>query len=211
MGRMKEARLRFEGRTYDGEAMLETMEIRFRGERRLVIPLRDIKSARANEGELVIRFAGGEAVFELGAEAAKWADKITSPRSVVEKLGIKPGLEVSVIQVDDPAFVADLEAAGAVTTAGRATKGSDAIFYGANKRGDLDRLPRLRDLLDSAGALWVIRPKGVKEITEGDVMAAGRAAGLVDVKVVRFSDTHTAEKFVIPVAQRNSGRSRAKV
>jgi hypothetical protein len=24
----------------------------------------------------------------------------------------------------------------------------------------------------------------------------------VDVKVVRFSDTHTAEKFVIPVARR---------
>ena len=27
-------------------------------------------------------------------------------------------------------------------------------------------------------------------------MNAARAAGLVDVKVVRFSDTHTAEKFV---------------
>jgi hypothetical protein len=42
----------------------------------------------------------------------------------------------------------------------------------------------------------------VKTITEGDVMAAGKAAGLVDVKVVRFSETHTAEKFVIPVALR---------
>ena len=31
-------------------------------------------------------------------------------------------------------------------------------------------------------------------------MAAGKAAGLVDVKVVGFSPTHTAEKFVIPVA-----------
>ena len=33
-------------------------------------------------------------------------------------------------------------------------------------------------------------------------MAAGKAAGLVDVKVVAFSATHTAEKFVIPVAKR---------
>jgi len=33
-------------------------------------------------------------------------------------------------------------------------------------------------------------------------MAAGKHAGLVDVKVVSFSDTHTAEKFVIPVAKR---------
>jgi hypothetical protein len=33
-------------------------------------------------------------------------------------------------------------------------------------------------------------------------MKAGKDAGLVDVKVVRFSDTHTAEKFVIPVTAR---------
>jgi hypothetical protein len=61
----------------------------------------------------------------------------------------------------------------------------------------------MRDL-KPAGALWVVRPKGRREITESDVMAAGKAAGLVDVKVVSFSDTHTAEKFVIPVAQRAS-------
>lgn len=204
MGKTTQTRMRFEGRTYRGEAMLETMELLFRGERRLLIPLRDVQSAKANDGELVIRFTGGEAVFELGAEAAKWANKITNPKSVVEKLGVKPGLTVSVVGVDDPSFVADLEAAGASTSAGRLKKGSDAIFYGASRRADLGKLGALKEALDSAGALWVIRPKGVKEITEGDVMAAGKAAGLVDVKVVRFSDTHTAEKFVIPVASRTA-------
>mgnify|MGYP006170174075 CR=1 FL=1 len=39
-------------------------------------------------------------------------------------------------------------------------------------------------------------------VVEADVMAAGKAAGLVDVKVVRFSATHTAEKLVIPVTKR---------
>ena len=48
----------------------------------------------------------------------------------------------------------------------------------------------------------MIRPKGTKAITEAATMAAGKAAGLVDVKVVKFSETHTAEKFVIPVAAR---------
>jgi hypothetical protein len=52
------------------------------------------------------------------------------------------------------------------------------------------------------GALWTIRPKGRKEISEAAVMAAGRAAGLVDVKVVSCSPTHTAEKFVIPLRKR---------
>jgi hypothetical protein len=34
------------------------------------------------------------------------------------------------------------------------------------------------------------------------VMAAGRTAGFVDVKVVAFSPTHSALKFVIPVKDR---------
>jgi hypothetical protein len=33
-------------------------------------------------------------------------------------------------------------------------------------------------------------------------MAAGRSAGLVDVKVASFSATHSAAKFVIPKALR---------
>lgn len=39
-------------------------------------------------------------------------------------------------------------------------------------------------------------------MTERDVMEAAKAAGLVDVKVARFSETHTAEKLVVPIAQR---------
>jgi len=48
----------------------------------------------------------------------------------------------------------------------------------------------------------VIYPKGMKQITEVDVISAGRATGLKDVKVVGFSATHTALKFVIPVEKR---------
>jgi hypothetical protein len=47
-----------------------------------------------------------------------------------------------------------------------------------------------------------VYPKGKKEITEGDVLGAGRKAGLKDVKVVGFSATHTALKFVVAVEKR---------
>jgi hypothetical protein len=47
-----------------------------------------------------------------------------------------------------------------------------------------------------------IRPKGSPAISESEVMASGKDAGLVDVKVVSFSATHTAEKFVIPRSAR---------
>ncbi len=202
MGKTTKSRLHFEGRTYDGEAMLETSELLFRGERRLLIPFAQITSVTAREGLLDVKFAGGVAALELGAQAAQWAEKIRNPKSVIQKIGIKPGQVVSVVHLDDDAFVEDLEKAGAAVSRGRARKNSDTIVYGANTRADLDRLATLKSSLAPNGALWIIRPKGVKEITEGDTMAAGKTAGLVDVKVVRFSDTHTAEKFVIPLKSR---------
>ncbi len=85
---------------------------------------------------------------------------------------------------------------------GRVLKECDAIFLGVTREAELSRLAKLKASLKPNGALWIIRPKGRPEISERATMAAGKAAGLVDVKVVGFSPTHTAEKFVIPVAQR---------
>ena len=65
-----------------------------------------------------------------------------------------------------------------------------------------DSFATLKKSLKQNGALWVIRPKGRPEISERAVMDAGKSAGLVDVKVISFSPTHTGEKFVIPVANR---------
>ena len=202
MGNATSARLHFEGHVYDGEAMLETAELLFRGGRRLLIPFAKIEAVAAREGMLEVKFGGDLAAFELGPRAAQWAEKIRNPKSVIQKIGIKAGQVVSVVHLDDDAFVEDLEKAGAAVSRGRARKNSDAIVYGANTLADLERLAALKGSLAPNGALWIIRPKGKKEITEGDSMAAGKAAGLVDVKVVRFSDTHTAEKFVIPLKSR---------
>lgn len=202
MGNTTKSRLHFEGNTYSGEALLETSELIFRGERRLLIPFAKIESVEARDVTLHVTFGGQSAAFEVGPQASKWAEKIRNPKSVIQKLGIKAAHAVLVVHLEDDAFVADLEKAGADVSKGRARKNSDVIVYGANTRADLDRLPALMSSLDPAGSLWIIRPKGVKEITEADTMAAGKAAGLVDVKVVRFSETHTAEKFVIPLKSR---------
>jgi hypothetical protein len=56
--------------------------------------------------------------------------------------------------------------------------------------------------MKGATALWIVYPKGQKSITESDVIAAGRKKGLKDIKVVGFSSTHTALKFVIPLDKR---------
>ncbi len=196
MGNARKTRVSTGGRTYDGEALLETSELIVRGEKRIVVKFADIRSIDARDGRLTLN---GDLTLDLGDEAAKWAEKIRNPKSVVQKLGVKPGHQVMLVNLSDDAFTHDLESAGAAIGRG---KNRDAIFYGANTRDDLSRLATLRASLAPNGSLWVIRPKGIKAITESDTMAAGKAAGLVDVKVVKFSETHTAEKFVIPVASR---------
>ncbi len=79
---------------------------------------------------------------------------------------------------------------------------SDQIFFGVNSEKDLQRFAALLPSVVPDGALWAIRRKGLADASEAATMAAGKAAGLVDVKVARFSETHTAEKFVRPVASR---------
>jgi hypothetical protein len=136
----------------------------------------------------------------MGADS-KSAERFAH-KSRLEKLGVKPDWRVSAIGIDDDSFLKELEGAVDFVSIGRAVKDSDAIFYGVTKEAQLPRMETLKRSLKPNGALWTIRPKGRPEISEASVMAAGKLAGLVDVKVVSFSATHTAEKFVIPVKNR---------
>lgn len=195
-----------DGATDEGRALLESSELVFRGGARIAIPFSDVRTVTAADGTLTVVHAGGTASFALGARADAWARKIRAPKSVIDKLGVKAGQRVGVVGVDDADFLAALrERAGAVSE-GRSAARSDAIFYGASSEKDLARLATLARSLAPDGALWVVRPKGKGGLSESAVMAAGKAAGLVDVKVVAFSATHTAEKFVIPVARRPRAR-----
>jgi len=122
---------------------------------------------------------------------------------------VKPGMVVVAVGIDDEVFLQEVRGQGAkvvIGTRGRAPapsgRSADMLFYAADRREALSKLGSLSRRIKSNGAIWVIRPKGHPAISEAEVMAAGKLAGLVDVKVVSFSATHTAEKFVIPVAKR---------
>jgi hypothetical protein len=130
--------------------------------------------------------------------------KVRYPRPLVEKLGVKPGMRVSVVGLDEAWLVKELEDRGAEVTLGRAGKGSALVFAGMTRPADLARLPALREAIEPDGAVWVIWPKGRREFREDDVRAAGPAARLVDVKVVSVSDTLSGLKMVVPVALRGA-------
>jgi hypothetical protein len=206
MGDQLRAKLRLGSTVREGSALLEHDAVYFRGEARLKVPLRDVVEATSAGGKLVLVFSEGRAELDFGAnqekQAAKWVAKIKNPKSVIEKLGVKAEQAVSVLGIDDPEFLQGLERAGAKVTVGRAAPGSEVIFFGVSTSGELSRTATLARKLDLEGAFWIVRPKGTTAVTELDVFAAGKAAGLVDVKVVRFSELKTAHKFVVPVAKR---------
>ena len=186
-----------------GKARLETEVLYFRGgDLKLSIPFAQMSKVVARSGTLSVTFPGGVASFDLGEAAEQWAGKILHPPSRLQKIGVKAGWRVSAIGVSDISFLKEIEEAAGEVSIGRVLKSSDAIFFGVSKEAELARLEKLKGSLKPNGALWIIRPKGRPEISERATMAAGKAAGLVDVKVVGFSPTHTAEKFVIPVAKR---------
>ena len=185
-----------------GTAILEQHDLIFRGPTRLAIPLKTILSAVASEGSLTVRYGRSTAIFDIGAVAQRWAARITNPPSRLDKLGVKDGTTALVSGEKDSAFIEEMKTQGAKIVRTPPTGGVDVIFYGASRRDMLDRLSELKRSLKPNGALWIIRPKGSKAITESEVMAAGKEAGLVDVKVVSFSETHTAEKFVIRLCDR---------
>jgi hypothetical protein len=187
-----------------GKARLEETDLVFRGEGdfRFKVPLQDLQRVDARGGALYLEWAEGKAVLDLGDQAARWAEKIKSPPSLLDKLGVKSGQRVSVIGIEDRRFLDDLAARVDDLTRGRAKAGSDLVLVAMSDRSDLPRLAKLRESIKATGAIWVVWPKGRKEFREDDVRDFGKTAGLVDVKVARFSDTLSALKMMVPRAQR---------
>ena len=176
--------------------MLETSELILRGDLRLKIPFSAITSVRAVDGELHVRTKDGVTVFELGEKAEKWREKIANPKSLIEKLGPKPGEMVVIVGNFEADFLRDLKKVGAVMEEKVSGK-TQWIFLAAEEREDLEKVAGIAKAMRGAAGLWIVYAKGKKELTETDVRGAGLKAGLVDVKVARFSETKTGLKFVV--------------
>lgn len=200
MGNEATCRVELGGDSADAKVLLETDELIVRGGMKLRIPFKEMERVAADGGALTFRWKDADARFSIGPQASKWAEKIRNPKSVIDKLGVKPGQRVTILGDVGEELAAAIEARADVSRRLRNT--SDIIFFGIATRDELPRLGTLRESLAPAGAVWVIRPKGTKAITDLDVIAAAKTAGLVDVKVARVSEVLTGEKLVIPVTKR---------
>ena len=122
---------------------------------------------------------------------------VVSTRPLLDKLGVKSGSKVAIVDLDDPAFERLLRERTSSIERGRPRTPSDLVFLGATELRDLKRLSDVKKWIEPNGAIWVVRPKGGRsEIRDTDVIEAGLAAGLVDNKIASFSDTHGAMRLV---------------
>jgi hypothetical protein len=203
MGLEARCHLMVNGRPVAGTALLETDHLLFRGSgERVRIPFSAIREGAVVDQVLVLTHDGGTTRLALGSASERWLERIRNPRSLLDKLGVKPGMRVSILGVRDADFLTQI-ATRIPDASTRARKGTDIAFLAAESVADLARLRALRDTLVPNGAIWVVHTKGkAATLRDVEVFAAARKAGLVDTKVAAFSATHTAEKLVIPVAGR---------
>jgi hypothetical protein len=125
-----------------------------------------------------------------------------SKRSRLDKLGVKPGMRVALLNVADEEIRKELEERTPDIATSRPKKDTDMILVGLDGPRDLSRLRTLRASIRPNGMIWAIWPKGRPHIKEDMIRAAALAQDLVDVKVIAFSETLSGLKLVVPVAKR---------
>ncbi|RYF92037.1 MAG: DUF3052 family protein [Caulobacteraceae bacterium] len=174
-----------------GRLLWESPKLIFRGAHRLVFQGTALAGVKAEGGDLVL--ASGER-FTLGEPfARRWAEAIVNPPGRLDRLGVKPGLRVAVLEIDDPTFLTELSQR---TQPMNEFSELDILFWGADSTEALAQLPDLIPMLGPKGALWIVSRKGkAATIKDIEVMAGAKAHGLVDNKVCAFSESHTALRF----------------
>ena len=123
---------------------------------------------------------------------------------LLEKLGVRPGMRVAIIGVDDDGIRPLISELTTDLTDGWPEPETDIVLLAADTPEELAPLVDLAGRIRQNGAIWVVSRKGKSAtIRDVQVIEAARSARLVDNKVVSFSPTHTALRLVIPRALRS--------
>jgi hypothetical protein len=122
---------------------------------------------------------------------------------LLDKLGIRPGMRVAILDVDDPDIRPLIAERTTDLTEGWPEPETDIVLFGADSLDQLGALEALATRIRPNGGIWIVSRKGAaRTIRDVDMIDAAKSAGLVDNKIAAFSATHTAMRVVIPVANR---------
>lgn len=138
-------------------------------------------------------------------------DRDYSHRATVDKLGIKPGHHVVLVEEAgpiEPALINDVRERTGEPAEDAGTLVDVVLATVDSLPSAIDTLRHWRSKLHPAGAIWLLTAKRGQPgyVNQTDLISAGAAAGLVDNKICSVSDTVSAMRFVM----RRSDRPRAQ-
>src|ERR1700693_3492594 len=99
---------------------------------------------------------------------------LVSTRPLIDKLGVKPGAKVAIVNLEDDGFVALLRTRTQDIVRRKPSSPCDLVFFGAETPEDLRRIEALKGWIEPNGAIWVVRTKGGRGLLrDTDLIAAG--------------------------------------
>lgn len=130
-----------------------------------------------------------------------------SNKTLVQKLGIKPGFEVYFFNLPEHYFELLEDLPGDITFGLEEEQSIDFIHYFCQELAQLvSDFPMLKETLKPTGMLWISWPKGSSKIAtdlnENVIREVGLAQGLVDVKVAAIDEDWSGLKFVYRLTDR---------
>jgi hypothetical protein len=187
--------------------LLETDELIVRGDARIKLPRASITNVASRGGVVTITAPNATVALTLGKDAAaRWQAKIQeAPKQLIDKLDVKPGAKVWLMNVSDDTLVSQVKERAGDVSSGRSASGCDVVFAQVDSDDQLDRIDRAAKAITDSGAIWVVHPKGKTGVADTTIFARAKELGLTYTKVARISDTLSAEKLVKPVASRRGG------
>jgi hypothetical protein len=131
-----------------------------------------------------------------------------SPRSFIEKLGIKPEFSVAVLNIPQKILPLFDTLPDGVKLTHSLSDQLDLIHYFTKDQDELVKMfPRFAAAVKKDGMVWISWPKGSSKIptdlNENMIRDIGIENGMVDVKVIAVDENWSGLKFIYKLKDRN--------
>jgi hypothetical protein len=194
---------------YEGKVRLDGDHIDFAGGTKFRFRLSEIRGPQREADAIQFDFHGNPVSIRLGnvRRAQGWIDNILHPQTLADKLGVKAGCTIRVMNLEDDELLSSLETKKTKVVSQPVSR-CDLVMLGVERAAELRQLGELSETLRPDGAIWVVLPKTVRTVTKANVFAAAREAGMDQTDVIDYSETQAAYKIVHP--SNKQGRSSAR-
>ena len=163
-------------------------------------PLTELADLQARRGILSFRAGDEPVAIDLGDHADAWLLAITNPKSRTQKLGVKAGHRTCILGPAEDGIADELALAAGTKPARRLGTTHDLVLFFTTEPADLKTLSRIEPALAPRGCVWVLWPKGRKDLRHEEVVAAAKAARLVQTKSIGFSERFSGLRLTRPAS-----------